>query len=114
MAIVWLVWWGVVASGEAARAFAGFATVGRAHIRGLGTLRPLFVARPLSKVERARRGAGAQATNRGVVCASRGVLGPPRQPQRVVSQREFVSLFRVVGVGVGSIAVMVQVAISQQ
>jgi hypothetical protein len=33
--------------------------------------RPLFVARPLSKVERAHPGWGAQATNRGVVCASR-------------------------------------------
>jgi hypothetical protein len=61
----------VVAVREAARPFAGFATVGHAHIRGLGTPRPLFVARPPSKVERARPGAGAQATNRGVVCASR-------------------------------------------
>ena len=57
MAIVWLVLRGdVVAGGEAARAFAGVATVGHAHIRGLGTPRPLFVARPLSKVERGRRG----------------------------------------------------------
>ena len=72
MAIVWLVVGGAaVAVRGAARAFAGFATFGHAHIRGLGTPRPLFVARPLSKVERARRGAGAQATNRGVVCASR-------------------------------------------
>ncbi len=44
----------VVAVGGAVRAFAGFATVGHAHIRGLGTPRPLFVARPLSKVERGR------------------------------------------------------------
>jgi hypothetical protein len=52
-------WWcgvGVVAVRGAVRAFAGFATVGHAHIRGLGTPRPLFVARPLSKVERARWG----------------------------------------------------------
>jgi hypothetical protein len=116
MAVVRLVDWAgcVVAVPGAVRAFAGFATFGHAHIRGLGTPRPLFVARPLSKVERAPQGAGAQATNRGVVCASREVLGPPRQPQRVVSQREFVSLLRVVGVGVGSGAVVVQVAISQQ
>jgi hypothetical protein len=52
----------VVAVRGAARAFAGFATFGRAHIRGLGTPRPLLVARPLSKVERARPEAGAQAT----------------------------------------------------
>ena len=30
------------------------------------------------------RGAGAQATNRGVVCSEPGSLGPPRQPQRAV------------------------------
>src|ERR1019366_7037260 len=60
----------------------GFATVGHAHIRGLGTPRPLFVARPLSKVERGARVGVAQATNRGVVVREPGVLGPPRQPQR--------------------------------
>ena len=43
------------------------------------------------------------------------MLGPPRQPQRVVGiQRELVSLVRVVGVSVGSGAVVVQVAISQR
>ena len=57
--------------------------VGHAHIRGLGTPRPLFVARPLSKVERGRPGgAGAQATNRGVGVREPGMLRPPRQPQR--------------------------------
>jgi hypothetical protein len=44
--------------------------------------RPLFVARPLSKVERGRMWwAGAQATNRGDRGARAGMLGPPRQPQ---------------------------------
>ena len=47
---------GVVAVRGAVRAIAGFATFGHAHIRGLGTPGPLFVARPLSKVECARRG----------------------------------------------------------
>ena len=85
--------------------------------------RPLFVARPLSKVERGHPGVGAQATNRGVVCASRDysdrpanrngfVVGPVISVS--VSQREFVSLLRVVGMGVGSGLVVVQVAISQQ
>ena len=74
---------GVVAAGGAVRASAGSRRFGHAHIRGLGSPRPWFVARPLSKVERGRSGAGAQATNRGLVCASRGRLGPPRQPQRV-------------------------------
>ena len=115
MAIVWLVLRGdVVAVGEAARAFAGFATVGHAHIRGLGTPRPLFVARPLSKVERARRGGCSGDASRSCV-REPGMLGPPHQPQRVVGiQRELVSLLRVVGVGVGSGAVVGQVAISQQ
>ena len=53
-----------VAVGEAVRAFAGFATLGHAHIRGLGTPRPLFVARPLSKVERARPKGGCSAPAR--------------------------------------------------
>ena len=53
----------------------GFATGGHAHIRGLGTPRPLFVARPLSKVERGRPGAGAQATDRGVVVREPGGSG---------------------------------------
>jgi hypothetical protein len=81
----------------------------------------LFVARPLSKVERAHPRAGAQATNRGVVCASRECSdrlanrnGLSVSVSRVLSQRELVSLLRVVGVGVGSGLVVVQVAISQQ
>ena len=115
-------WWGgvgVVAVRGAVRAFAGFATFGHAHIRGLGTPRPLVVARPLSKVERAHPRAGTHATNRGVVCASRE--SSDRLANRnglsvsvSVSQRELVSLLRVVGVGVGSGLVVVQVAISQQ
>src|SRR4030081_3270512 len=73
---------------------------GHAHIRGLGTPRPLFVARPLSIVERGRRWrVVAQATNRGVVVREPGMLGPPRLPQRVGwCQRELLSLLRVVGV----------------
>ena len=55
----------------AVRAFAGFATFSHAHIRGLAIPMLLFVARPLSKVECVHLGVGAQATNRGVVCASR-------------------------------------------
>jgi hypothetical protein len=114
-AIVWLVLRGVVAVRGAARPFAGFATFGHAHIRGLGTPRPLFVARPLSKVERARPGAGAQATNRGVVCASRDSSGRLASRNGLWEfQRELVSLLRVVGVGVSADAVVGQVAISQQ
>lgn len=107
--VVWL-WF----AGRPGR-FAGFATVGHAHIRGLGTPRPLFVARPLSKVERARRGAGAQANASRSCVREPGWLGPPREPQRVVGvQRELVSLLRVVGVGAGAGAVVGRVAISQQ
>ena len=85
MAIVWLVVAVfVVAACGAVRAVRGFATVGHAHIRGLGTPRPWFVARPLSKVERGARVGAAQATFRGVVVREPGMLGPPRQPQRVV------------------------------
>jgi hypothetical protein len=61
MAIVWLVvsaWLDVVAAGGAVRAFLGVRDGGHAHIRGLGTPRPLFVARPLSIVERGRPGGG--------------------------------------------------------
>jgi hypothetical protein len=106
MAVVWLVVRGdVVGVRGAVRAFAGFATVGHAHIRGLGTPRPLFVARPPSKVERARPGAGAQATTRAASPAATG-CGE--------CQREFVSLLRVVGVGAASGPVVGQVAISQQ
>ena len=99
MAMVWLgvavVWCGCGwRGGPGVR---GFATFGHAHIRGLGSPRPWFVARPLSKVERGRPGAGAQATNRGLVCASRG--GSGRLASRNgcgESQRELVSLLRVV------------------
>jgi hypothetical protein len=105
---------GVVAVRGAVRAIAGFATFGHAHIRGLGTPRPLFVARPLSKVERARWGGCSGDESRSCVrepgcsgrLASRNGLG------RV--QRELVSLLRVVGVGAASGPVMGQVAISQQ
>jgi hypothetical protein len=48
---------------------------GHAHIRGLATPRPLFVARPLSKVERGARVGVAQATNRGVVVREPGCSG---------------------------------------
>jgi hypothetical protein len=110
-------WWCrvvVVAVRGAVRAIAGFATFGHAHIRGLGTPRPVFVARPLSKVERARRGGCSGDASRSCVrepgcsgrLASRNGLG------RV--QRELVSLLRVVGVGAASGPVMGQVAISQQ
>ena len=57
MAMVWLVErvvMGLRFAGRSGR-FAGFATFGHAHIRGLGSPRPWFVARPLSKVERGRR-----------------------------------------------------------
>jgi len=71
MAMVWLVWQGLSwRFARRAEVFAGFATFGHADIRGL-VPRPLFVARPLSKVECVHLGVGAQATNRGVVCASR-------------------------------------------
>src|SRR5450759_386442 len=66
----------LVAAGGAVRAFRRVRDGGHAHIRGLGTPRPLFVARPLSKVERGRPGwAGAQATNRGVVVREPGCSG---------------------------------------
>jgi hypothetical protein len=107
----------VVAVGGAVRAFAVSATFGHAHIRGLGTPRPLFVARPLSKVERARRRRVLRRRN-AELCARAGKrsgrLANRNGSSVSVSQREFVSLLRVVGVGVGSTAVMVQVAISQQ
>ena len=62
-------------------------------------------------------GVGTQATNRGVVCASRDAsdrLASRNGLSVSVSQRELVSRLRVVGVGVGSGLVVVQVAISQQ
>ena len=60
-------------------------------------------------------GAGAQATHRGVVCASRDGSGRLASRNGLVCvQRELVSLLRVVGVGAGSGAVVGQVAISQQ
>jgi hypothetical protein len=71
------------------RAFRGFATRGHAHIRGLGTPRLLFVAHPLSKVERGhpREGLVAQATNRGVGVREPGCSG------RLVSRNGNVSGF---------------------
>ena len=48
---------------------------GHAHIRGLGTPRPLFVALPLSKVERGARLGVAQATDRGVGVREPGCSG---------------------------------------
>ena len=88
---------------------------GHAHIRGLGTPRPLFVARPLSKVERGARLGVAQATNRGVGVREPGCSGrlASRNGSVEVGHRELVSLLRVVGVGVGASAVGM-VAISQQ
>jgi len=80
MAMVWLVVRGVVvAAGGAVRASAGSRRWSCSY-SGAGP-RPLFVARPLSKVERGRPGAGAQATDRGVGVREPGMLGPPRQPQ---------------------------------
>jgi hypothetical protein len=85
LAVVWLVVVGCGCGLRGGPGVCGFATVGHAHIRGLGTPRPLFVARPLSKVERGARVGVAQATNRGVVVREPGMLGPPRQPQRECS-----------------------------
>ena len=104
---------GVVAVREAVRALAGFATVGHAHIRGLAQDLCSSHVRCLKSSAYAR---GRVLRRRiGELCARAGMLGPPRQPQRVVGiQRELVSLVRVVGVSVGSGAVVVQVAISQQ
>jgi hypothetical protein len=110
----------VVAVREAVRAFAGFATFGHAHIRGLAQDLCSSHVRCL-KSSAPTRGVGAQATNRGVVCASRECSdrlanrnGLSAGGSVSVSQRELVSLLRVVGVGIGSGLVVVQVAISQQ
>jgi hypothetical protein len=65
----------------------------------------------LSKVERAHRGGYSGNESRSCV-REPGCLGAPRQPRRVVSQRELVSRLRVGGVGIGSGLVGVQVAIS--
>jgi hypothetical protein len=122
LAMIWLVVVDVVAACRAVRASAGFATVGHAHIRGLGTPRPLFVARPLSIVERGARLGVAQATNRGVVVREPGCSGrlASRNGKSKWGQRELVSLLRVMGVLVAWVAGWVgvgcsgQVAISQQ
>ena len=53
--------------------------------------RPLFVARPLSKVERGRRGAGGCSGDKSLSCCAPGMLGPPREPQRGVSKGVSVS-----------------------
>ena len=63
----------------------GFATFGHAHIRGLGSPRPWFVARPLSKVDRGRPWPGAQATKRGLVWASRGGAALSREGSAVAT-----------------------------
>jgi hypothetical protein len=81
MAIVWLVVWSnVVAARGAVRAVLGFATGGHAHIRGLGTPRPLFVARPLSIVERGRSGSGRVLRRliAELLCASRDARAASR------------------------------------
>jgi hypothetical protein len=83
---------------------------GHAHIRGLGTPRPWFVARPPSKVERGARLGVAQATFRGVVVRE---AGDARAASLAATgcefQRELVSLLRVVGVCLcGSEAVCVR------
>ena len=120
MAMVWLVWqvlW---------LRFAGRS--GRSRVRDVRSCsysgagpRPLFVARPLSKVERARPGRVLRRRIAELLCASRECSGrlASRNGLSVsvsvsVSQRELVSLLRVVGVGVGSGLVVGQVAISQQ
>jgi hypothetical protein len=75
LAIVWLVvgwmWLRLVGRSGRPRVRDG----GHAHIRGLGTPRPLFVARPLSQVERGARVGVAQATNRGVGVREPGCSG---------------------------------------
>jgi hypothetical protein len=116
MAIVWLVVQGaVVAVRGAVRAFAGSRRLVMlifgdwapqdlcsSHVRCLKSSAPAS-------------GAGAQATNRGVVCASRDRSGRLASRNGLWGvQRELVSLLRVVGVGVGAGDVVGQVAISQQ
>ena len=91
-------WWSLmwVAAGGAVRAVRGFATVGHAHIRGLGTPRPLFVARPLSKVERGCWWRLLRRQAAELVCASRGCSGrlAGRNGGVRKCQREVVSLPR--------------------
>ena len=71
MAMVWLVWQGLwLRFARRAEVFAGFATFGHAHIRGLSQDLCSSHVRCL-KSSASTRGVGAQATNRGVVCASR-------------------------------------------
>jgi hypothetical protein len=72
MAIVWLVvggrmWLRLAGRSGRPRVRDG----GHAHIRGLGTPRPLFVARPLSKVERGARWALLRRQIAELLCASR-------------------------------------------
>ena len=99
MAIVWWGAWLVVCGWRGGPGMLGFATVVMLIFGGWDP-RPLFVARPLSIVERGRPGGTvAQATNRGVAVREPGRLGPPRQPHGSVKrrcQRELVSLRRVV------------------
>jgi hypothetical protein len=98
---------GVVAAGGAVRAFAGFATVGHAHIRGLAQDFCSSHVRCLKSSAPAPGGVGAQATDRGVVCASREArTASPAATGCSRGQRELVSLLRVVGVGMGTGAVI--------
>ena len=109
---------GVVAVRETVRAFAGFATFGHAHIRGLAQdlcsshLRRLKSSAPTrGRVLRRRI---AELCARAGTCSDRLANRNGLSVSVSVSQRELVSLVRVVGVGVGSGLVVVQVAISQQ
>ena len=73
MAIVWLMVVDVVAACGAVRASAGSRRWSCSYSGAVPG--PLFVARPPSKVERGRRWAGAQATNRGVGVREPGCSG---------------------------------------
>jgi hypothetical protein len=102
MTMVWLVLPGcVVAGSRGGPGVRGVRDGWSCSYSGAGP-RPLFVARPLSKDERARPRTGAQATDRGV-CASREArAASPAGDGLRGSQRELVSLFRVMGVGAGA------------
>ena len=109
-------WWcGVdgVAVREAVRAFAGFATVGHAHIRGLAQDLCSSHVRCLKSSAPAR---GWVLRRRiAELCARAGIARAASSAATGWGvQRELVSLLRVVGVGAGVLAVVGQVAISQQ
>src|SRR5665648_212506 len=67
----WWMWLRLAGRSERPRVRDG----GDAHIRGLGTPRPWFVARPLSEVERAARGAVLRRHFAELLCASRDARG---------------------------------------